>query len=92
MVINFAALRVTPPDLIAAADLSPILRNDKSPEDTPPPDNGSLAPLIFEKFAPAPAPYLKRFASFTTVSYMPSLSRRLSFTWSIKQAEVWGLS
>ena len=84
----FAARLVVPPDLIAPALLSPILRNDIKPDDFPPPLNGSPPPLMSEKFEPVPEPYLKSRASRTHKSIMP-----FSFTWSsctdcIKQA--WG--
>ena len=59
----FAARRVVPPDLIAPAALSPIFRKDSSPLELPPPDNGSPAPLILEKFEPVPEPYLNSRAS-----------------------------
>ena len=52
-----------PPDLIAPAALSPIFRNDRRPLDVPPPDSGSPAPLICEKFEPVPDPYLNNKAS-----------------------------
>ena len=58
-----AALLVVPPDLIAPAALSPIFRNDRRPEELPPPDKGSPAPLILEKLEPVPEPYLNRRAS-----------------------------
>ena len=41
-----AALRVVPPDLIAPAARSPILRKLIKPLEEPPPDNFSFAPLI----------------------------------------------
>ena len=58
-----AALLVVPPDLIAPAALSPILRKDSSPLELPPPESGSPAPRILEKFEPVPDPYLKSSAS-----------------------------
>ena len=39
-----AARRVVPPDLMAPAARSPILRKDISPEDLPPPERGSFSP------------------------------------------------
>ena len=67
----FAALLVVPPDLIAPAALSPILRKLISPDDFPPPDKPSEEPLRFEKFVPVPDPYLKSLASRTHKSIMP---------------------
>ena len=58
-----AARLVVPPDLIAPAALSPILRNESSPLELPPPDRGSPAPRILEKLEPVPDPYLKSSAS-----------------------------
>ena len=52
-----------PPDFIAPAALSPIFRNESNPEELPPPERGSPAPLIFEKFEPVPEPNLKSSAS-----------------------------
>src|SRR3989442_8103414 len=44
----FAARLVVPPDFIAPALLSPILRNDIRPEDFPPPLSGSFVPRMLE--------------------------------------------
>ena len=75
----FAALLVVPPDLIAPAALSPILRNDITPEETPPPESFSPSPLRFEKFVPVPDPNLNNLASFTQRSIIPpSLTRSSS--------------
>ena len=58
-----AALLVVPPDLIAPAALSPILRKDSRPLELPPPERGSPAPRILEKLEPVPEPYLNSSAS-----------------------------
>src|SRR4030095_676177 len=39
-----AARRVVPPDLMAPAARSPILRKDMRPEDLPPPERDSFSP------------------------------------------------
>ena len=66
-----AARRVVPPDFIAPAAQSPILRNDIKPEDIPPPESGSPSPLILEKLLPVPEPNLKRRASRVHKSIIP---------------------
>ena len=43
-----AARRVVPPLLIEEAERSLTLRKDRSPEETPPPDSGSLEARSFE--------------------------------------------
>ena len=58
-----AARRVVPPDLIAPAARSPILRKDIRPDERPPPESFSPSPRSFEKFEPVPEPYLNRRAS-----------------------------
>ena len=58
-----AARRVVPPDFIAPAARSPIFKNDSNPEELPPPDSGSPAPLILEKLEPVPEPNLNSSAS-----------------------------
>ena len=58
-----AALLVVPPDFIAPAALSPILRKDSNPLELPPPERGSPDPRILEKFEPVPEPYLNSNAS-----------------------------
>ena len=58
-----AALLVVPPDFIAPAALSPILRKDSNPLELPPPERGSPAPRILEKFEPVPEPNLNSNAS-----------------------------
>ena len=81
-----AARLVVPPDLIAPAARSPILRKDISPEDFPPPDNGSFSPRSLEKLVPVPDPYLNNRASRTHKSIIPpSLTRSSSTDW-MKQA------
>ena len=83
----FAALLVVPPDFIAPAALSPIFRNESKPEELPPPERGSPAPLIFEKLEPVPEPYLKRSASRFHRPIMESLPpTRESPTDCMKQA------
>ena len=52
-----------PPDFIAPAALSPIFKNDSRPEELPPPERGSPAPLMLEKLEPVPDPNLKSSAS-----------------------------
>jgi hypothetical protein len=84
----FAARRVVPPDLIAPAARSPILRNDIRPEDLPPPESGSSSPRRSEKFEPVPEPYLKMRASRVQRSMMPPGFTRSSLTDWMKQA--WG--
>src|SRR5919108_2734225 len=84
----FAALRVVPPDLMAPAARSPILRKLIRPLDLPPPDSGSPSPRKEEKFDPVPEPYLKMRASRTHRSMMP-----LSFTrssWMLWMKQAWG--
>src|SRR6267143_7243292 len=81
-----AARRVVPPDLMAPAARSPILRNDIRPLDLPPPERGSPSPRRLEKFEPVPEPYLKMRASRTQRSMMPpSLTRSSLIDW-MKQA------
>ena len=52
-----------PPDLIAPAARSPILKKLIIPDDLPPPDKPSVLPLNLEKFVPVPEPYLNNLAS-----------------------------
>ena len=54
-----AARRVVPPDLMAPVARSPILRNDMTPDDLPPPESLSFPALMEEKLDPAPAPKLE---------------------------------
>ena len=82
----FAARRVVPPDLIAPAARSPILRNDISPDDFPPPDSCSFSPRRREKLEPVPDPYLKMRASRVHRSMIPPSFTRSSFTDWMKQA------
>ena len=86
MQIIFAALLVVPPDFIAPAAVSPIFRKDISPEETPPPDRGSISPLKSEKFEPVPEPYLKSLASRVHKSMIPPSRTKSSFTDWIKHA------
>ena len=48
---------------MAPAALSPIFKNDNKPEELPPPDRGSPAPLMLEKLDPVPEPNLNNKAS-----------------------------
>ena len=76
----FAALLVVPPDLIAPAALSPILKKLIIPEDLPPPDKPSVLPLNLEKLDPVPEPYLNNLASLTQRSIIPPSLTRSSAT------------
>ena len=76
----FAARLVVPPDFIAPALLSPILRKDIKPEDFPPPLSGSPEPRMFEKFVPVPDPYLNNLASLTHKSIIPPSFTKSSLT------------
>ena len=87
-----AARRVVPPDLIAPAARSPILRKDMRPEERPPPESFSFSPRKAEKLEPVPEPYLKRRASRTQRSMMPPSLTRSSATDWMKQACGWGCS
>ncbi len=81
-----AARRVVPPDLMAPAARSPILRKLISPDDLPPPESGSFAPRSAEKLVPVPEPYLNSLASRTHRSMMPpGLTRSSPMLW-MKQA------
>ena len=77
---------VVPPDLMAPAARSPILRKLITPEDLPPPDSSSFSARIFEKLVPAPEPNLKMRASRTHRSMIPPGFTRSSFTLRMKQA------
>src|ERR1700752_5489994 len=66
-----AARRVVPPDLMAPAARSPILRKLIRPDDLPPPDSFSFSERSLEKLEPVPEPYLKRRASRTHRSMIP---------------------
>src|SRR5260370_42267623 len=86
----FAARRVVPPDLMAPAARSPILRNDIRPEDLPPPDRGSFSPRRLEKVVPLPEPYLKMRASRVQRAMMPpSLTRASAPDW---MKQVWAIT
>ena len=81
-----AARRVVPPDLMAPAARSPILRKLIRPEDLPPPDSDSFSPRRREKLVPVPDPYLNSRASRVHRSMMPpSLTRSSLMLW-MKQA------
>ncbi len=75
-----AARRVVPPDLMAPAARSPILRKDMRPDDLPPPESGSLSPRRCEKLDPVPEPNLNKRASRTQRSMMPFSFTRSSST------------
>ena len=78
---------------MAPAALSPIFRKDSSPEELPPPERGSPAPLILEKLEPVPEPYLKRRASLFQRPMIESLppTNESPTDW-MKQACGWGCS
>src|SRR5262249_34254637 len=80
-----AARRVVPPDLIAPAARSPILRNDMRPDVLPPRDRPPFPPGSLEKFVPEPEPYLKMRASRVHRSMIPPSFTRSSFTDWMKQ-------
>ena len=82
----FAARRVVPPDLMAPAARSPILRKLMRPELRPPPESFSFSPRRFEKLVPVPEPYLKRRASRVHRSMMPPSPTRSSRTPWMKHA------
>ena len=82
----FAALLVVPPDLIAPAARSPIFKKLIKPDDFPPPESPSEAPLKFEKFVPVPDPYLNNLASLTHRSIIPPSLTKSSLILCIKQA------
>ena len=71
---------------MAPAAESPILRNDISPEETPPPESGSASPRKSEKLEPVPEPYLNRRASRVHKSMMPPSRTKSSFTDWMKHA------
>ena len=78
--------RVVPPDLMAPAARSPILRKLMRPEDLPPPESDSPSPRRAEKLLPVPEAYLNSRASRTQRSMMPlSLTRSSATDW-MKQA------
>ncbi len=81
-----AARRVVPPDLIAPAARSPILRKLIRPDDLPPPASRSFSARSDEKFVPVPEPYLKSRASRVQRSMIPPSCTRSSETDWMKQA------
>src|SRR5260221_5933500 len=87
-----AARRVVPPDLMAPAARSPILRKLIRPDDLPPPESFSFSPRSEEKFVPVPEPYLKSRASRVHRSMIPPSLTRSSATDWMKQACGWGCS
>ena len=50
---------MVPPDLIAPAARSPILRKHIRPDDLPPPESGSFSPRSLEKLEPVPRAVLE---------------------------------
>ena len=82
----FAARRVVPPDFIAPAARSPIFKKPIKPDDMPPPDSASPAPLNEEKLVPVPEPYLNKRASRTQRSIIPPSFTKSSDTDWMKQA------
>ena len=72
--------------MIAPAALSPILRNDITPDETPPPDNCSPSPLRLEKLVPVPDPNLNKRASLTQRSMIPPSFTKSSSIDCIKHA------
>ena len=56
------------------------------PDDFPPPESPSEAPLKFEKFVPVPDPYLNNLASLTHRSIIPPSLTKSSLIPCIKQA------
>jgi hypothetical protein len=87
-----AARRVVPPDLMAPAARSPILRKLMRPEDLPPPESASPLARTCEKLLPVPEPYLNSRASRTHRSIRPPSLTRSSATPWMKQAWGWGRS
>src|SRR5438046_2374875 len=87
-----AARRVVPPDLMAPAARSPILRKEIRPDDLPPPESLSFSPRTAEKLEPVPEPYLKMRASRVHRSMMPPGFTRSSLTDWMKHAWGCGLS
>ena len=85
----FAALRVVPPDFMLPAQRSKPSRNERTPDDAPPPDSSSRFARILLKFVPVPLPYLKRRTSAFCNSSMESSE---SSTLWIKHAEFCGCS
>ena len=77
---------MVPPDLMAPAAESPILRKDIRPEETPPPESGSDSPRKTEKLEPVPEPYLKSRASRVHKSMIPPSRTKSSLTDCMKHA------
>src|SRR5689334_16304513 len=85
----FAARRVLPPDLMTPAKASKPRMNDTGPEASPPPESRSFDERIFERFEPAPDPYLKSMPSVWASFRIESIE---SPTELMKQAEHCGCS
>src|SRR5215208_2264856 len=58
-----AARRVLPPDLMTPANASKPRMNETGPEASPPPERSSFEERIFDRFEPAPEPYLNSMPS-----------------------------
>src|SRR5512146_551414 len=84
-----AARRVLPPDLITPAKASKPRMKETGPEASPPPESRSLEERIFERFEPAPEPYLNSIPSVWASFRIESIE---SPTELMKQAEHWGCS
>src|SRR3989338_8464188 len=78
-----AARLVVPPERMELATPSAPFMNETGPEEKPPRDNGSFEDLNFERFVPAPEPYLNIQPSSR---YQSSIDCILSSTARIKQA------
>src|SRR5512133_3084858 len=85
----FAARRVLPPDLMTPAKASKPRMNETGPDASPPPESRSLDERIFERFEPAPEPYLKSMPSVCASRRIESIE---SPTELMRQAEHCGCS
>src|SRR5512138_1987027 len=79
-----AARRVFPPDLMTPAKASKPRMNETGPEASPPPESSSFDERIFDRFEPAPDPYLKSMPSVWASFRIESIE---SPTELMKQAE-----
>src|SRR5512139_1145787 len=80
----FAARRVLPPDLMTPANASKPRMKDTGPDASPPHESSSFDERIFERFEPAPEPYLKSIPSVWASFRIESIE---SPTELMKQAE-----
>src|SRR5512144_1765462 len=80
----FAARRVLPPDLMTPAKASKPRMKETGPEASPPPESSSLDERIFDRFEPAPEPYLNSIPSVWASFRIESIE---SPTELMKQAE-----